>query len=613
MTTNAFKVDVKVGILKTIANAIYGSTEIKIREAVANSFDNDAKSFIIYLDSTGSKLSLFDNGRGISKEVFEQIFTSIGYGLHKNEEGALSYFGLGLMSVFRLGTKADIFTRTKGDVLQKLSVDVNAIFSDENEDKPISFLGEQGIIKVEPCDISERNASSPLNMMHVKKCCGEVPEHFTEIVIELKNEDAIFINSSDFIPNISKYLPLKANPKHSFLTGLPNGEDEKILSILNDEYYCRNLDVYYGKEDNFEPYRLYKYFPDFNNERLQEVVVKTGISKDRSFAYYFIIGTADLEEQIEKENAETGFWVRNKNFLVQPAENLVKPRAKNKIVHQPLIKWFYCEIFHVDMNDFLTVSRNEYLWDNPNFKIFQDAVREIVQPINKKIREAWEKKGEITTYFIEPFKDIAESSGPLGRVENKIEKMGIDCHGEEAKRILKDLHELRKEEIENDKLSIENLLNKGGDILDLSNQGDMVSICIDRSVDKDKLYYTKWDHEADKLRMHVSPSIFANRDVAFLGEKFKVVFVAANEKSAFISINNESRKIYINPFNANALTFTISAVDIYIAIEVADSQTDTKAEMKPLLLKLLGLKDVDVKQYLGPLSKGLEKRQYSKF
>ena len=78
-------VDVKVKILHTIAKAIYATPIGKIREAVANAMDNEATWIIILADRTTKSLCIYDNGHGISKAHFQEIFKSIGYGLLSDE------------------------------------------------------------------------------------------------------------------------------------------------------------------------------------------------------------------------------------------------------------------------------------------------------------------------------------------------------------------------------------------------------------------------------------------------------------------------------------------------------------------------------------------------
>jgi HSP90 family molecular chaperone len=124
-------VDVKVGILHTIADAIYATPAGKIREAVANARDKDATWIIILVDQTRKSICLFDNGPGITRTRFQEIFESIGYGMLKHDpEKKLSYFGLGLMSIFQLGNKVKIFTRPQGEKeIHLLEVDTQAIFN----------------------------------------------------------------------------------------------------------------------------------------------------------------------------------------------------------------------------------------------------------------------------------------------------------------------------------------------------------------------------------------------------------------------------------------------------------------------------------------------------
>ena len=80
------KVEVKAGILNTIAKSIYSDFRIKTREAVSNSLDNKASSFILSVDSNNSIISFFDDGTGISQAFFQEIFTSIGYGTTRHAE-----------------------------------------------------------------------------------------------------------------------------------------------------------------------------------------------------------------------------------------------------------------------------------------------------------------------------------------------------------------------------------------------------------------------------------------------------------------------------------------------------------------------------------------------
>ena len=68
MNDNVIYPEVKItfNIFHTVADTVYADTFIKIKEAVANSFDNNAKQFVILFDEENHKLSLFDDGNGHS-------------------------------------------------------------------------------------------------------------------------------------------------------------------------------------------------------------------------------------------------------------------------------------------------------------------------------------------------------------------------------------------------------------------------------------------------------------------------------------------------------------------------------------------------------------------
>ncbi len=68
MKTNLSSVNVKAGILNTIAKSIYSDIRIKTREAVSNSIDKNATIFIITIDENAKSISFYDNGTGISTD-----------------------------------------------------------------------------------------------------------------------------------------------------------------------------------------------------------------------------------------------------------------------------------------------------------------------------------------------------------------------------------------------------------------------------------------------------------------------------------------------------------------------------------------------------------------
>lgn len=604
-------ISVKVAILHTIAKTIYPSAARKIREAVANAMDNEATWFVIYANRETNTLSLFDNGNGITRERFEEIFKSLGYGLLKDVANSkLSYFGLGLMSIFRLGKKAKIFTKSISEnVLLYLDVETSKIFDKKNEDKPIDFLKE--CISLTTDGYQQRLASpAPSIDTYISSTLfDKMPDSYTEIVIEdVYQQDFDEITSTNFEIELKQLLPLAPEDADPFLRRIKDPKKrQEIRAIFKNKKYFPTLDVYFGIEEEKALTKIWKYFPDFKQELdFKEADIEIGQSPSGDFAYYIIHTTEDLE-RTEKEGSETGFWVRNENFLVKGADFFEKPGSRKKYVHQPLKNWMYGEIFHRNMNEFLTVARNDYIWESPEFDKFMNEAIGIVHDLNRKLRIAWRQKQEVIKTVVNPIENLFDTKGPIYRCNETLEHMGVGAHGRDADKILDKLNKRRRPELEDDTKRVDNLLTKDKQPIILADD-DKIHIQIDPNLPEGEIYQDAWNPELERTSISISPKLFEPREVVFLGKTFTVYFVVAKEDQAGVSIDKDGSRIYINPFNHDLKYYSVSFIDIYIAIEIADVMTSTKEEMRNFLLKLLGRDFPSVAEYFGPLADDLMRK-----
>ncbi len=619
--SQALKVYMKMGILQTIAKSIYSGAQGKIREAVANAFDNKAddskaSNFIIYLDRSTRTISLFDDGTGISRDKFTQIFSNLGLGLHKHQTNALSYFGLGLMSVIRLGNQATIISKSsEGKEMLRLDIQVNKIFDEKNEAEDISFIEECMSIPLK-CDFASRNATSPLPDSKIKAILGGMPSSFTELIIkDVPKGEFELISSKDFQDEISKILPLKIQDKEVFLENISDaGARKGIKKILNDEKYCPTIAVHFGIEGEKDIVELTKYFPTFKHDlSFEEPNITYGISDDKQFKYFILFTTEDLEES-NKENAETGFWVRSRNFLVKPADFFQQPGSRKKFIHEPLKNWIYGEIYHKNMKSFLNVSRIDYVWDSEHFIYFRDSVVSLVEDLNKNLRKVWKYSREIETSIISPFLDISSKSGPFYRATSTISDMGIECEGEHAEEILNELSKQRSKELEKYE-PIEELIEKAGSGQIVLADNDNIKVVIDREITDDRNFHKTIEFNNNEARasIRISPKLFSKREIVFLSKTFEVLFVTGNKSNKGISINPRDSRIYVNPFNHDLMKYSVSFIDIYIAVELAHLLASTKDEMKDYLLNLLGRNYItSAETFMSPLSDDLQRKKRSR-
>jgi hypothetical protein len=613
------EVEMKIGILDTIAKQIYSDSKVKIREAVANSLDNKANWFIIYADVTSRKISLIDDGIGITKERFEEIFKHMGCGTQRKDKYSNSYFGLGLMSIIELGEKSTIISKTKekGEVI-KLEIDCKKIFSEEMRDKPLSDM--KNFLTINPTELSEREKLSVLSYDEIESIIGNFPNSFTEIIIENINIE-VFNNiiSDDFKIELSQILPIKIDESNSILQYIKDPKAvEWIRDIMSNKIFCPTIEIFFGKLNGDKQYsKLFKYYPNFKNDiALDAADIEYGILKNvdenndvSEFAYYYIYSTEDLEEK-EKTSTETGFWVRNMNFLVKKADFFQKRGTRQKMIHEPLKNWLFGEIFHQGMTDCLVVNRDEYVWDSFKFNDFLKKIGEKLSELNKELRDAWKYGLEISRSIIEPFNfKVTDKTNPFNRTDETLTRMGIIKNPEDTTNVLAKLHENRKPDLEDEEKSIYKIINKNKQNITLADD-EFLKVIIDHNISKD--FVKQREENSTKIIIKISPQIFAAKKVTFLGKSFEVIFVAQEKNSSGISINTENQKIFINPFNHDVFKYSVSFIDVYIALELADIYSRNKEEMKSYLVDLLGFRliksDVIPKKYLSSLRDELQRR-----
>ncbi|MEW6261930.1 MAG: ATP-binding protein [Thermodesulfobacteriota bacterium] len=605
-------VDVKVGILHTIADAIYATSTGKIREAVANAIDKAATLIIILVDQTRKSICLFDNGSGITRKRFQEIFESIGYGMLKHEpEKKLSYFGLGLMSIFQLGNKVKIFTRPRGEKeIHLLEVDTRAIFNKNNEDKSISSLKNSIFLKGtdEP---TRRSCTPPLLNDAITKQLLNVLTSFTEIVIEdVKSEEIDIICSDEFVEELRKVLPLRIQEDEPFLKRITGKKSKEIRKILENKEFCKTIDVFFGIQEEEKIEQLWKYFPGFRSDlTFPDDNVYVGIEQE--FAYYIIHSVAvDLHRSQDVEK-ESGFWIRNQNFLVKSADLLERPGPGRKIktIDEPIKAWVFGEIFHKDMNAFLTVSRNDYLFEKGEFRNFRDKLVNIVSPLNQELRNIWRKRKSIVEGLVEPFLKLTERDGAIKKTENKLRDIVCKDLGEQEfkKQIFERLRQSRNPRIENKNYRVDLILSQNKDPITLGEDENAI-VKIDPSLkDKIQFFQITWDAEKKKVLASISPGLFEPKETVFLGETFQVLFVVQKEEDPGVSINVDEKMIYINPFNQEMIHYSVSIFDVYVALQIANALSKTKDELVKNVLALLGASSPVTTRYVTPLGDDLRR------
>ncbi len=590
-------VGVKAGILNTIAKSIYSDKRIKTREAVSNSIDNDASAFLITIDESTRTISFLDNGHGISKSRFKEIFSSIGYGQTREDDHTNSYFGLGLMSILQLGKKARILTRcvTDESISENNLFDIStaSIFNELTENEPVGSITQH----IQFGDLqSNREELSPVSDTQLSNIGIDTDTHFTEILLE--DVEASIIDefgSGTFKTELQKILPLVPDFEHDrFFSRINSVESlNRLKKIMSNEIYCKTIDVYYGKKGYEEGYtRLYKYYPDFREEiSFSEDDIRFLYSKDGRFISYFVVSSQNIEKDDDNTPEETGFWVRNRNILVKSSDFFQRPGTRKKIVDEPLKTWVFGEVFHKDMTKMLVVTRDEYLWDNQEFQQFLTELRSFVEKVNREYREIWQRGKKVVELVIEPFKTIqSKVFKNFGEVILQAGIIGgtseIDGYGK------KFIHEFSDPSIEEDINTVEHQISQSQtDLVLVDDYDGDIRICVAKKpLASGQSYMKQRDSVTKKLVIKISPSIFATFRTTFLGQSYQVVYVLNKESNSSISINEDKGIIYINLIGVDVAKFNVTFVDYLLVTKAAYLASSNKQEMYNILVELIGRK-----------------------
>lgn len=610
------QVKVKVKILTTVAKSIYAETLTKIREAVTNSIDNHASKFLFSLqkksDTGNYVLSLFDNGHGITKARFEEILQSIGYGLHIDEphpEKYYSFFGLGLMSIFQLGNKVTIITKPKNsDEINKLTVDSARIFSKDMEKESIEMLSD--CFDLDKSSAADRSGISPVIDKVLKHELGGKAKHYTEIIIEdLHEEDlkTIMSEEDNFFENLSKKLPLKPNDADHFLTGINKKDKGVILKLLKDKKYCPTISFTYAR-DNTQYFPLYKYFPAFKKPPTKNKYQLHSDTTD-DFSYYLITCGRDLGV-VGKNLRETGLWFRNKNVLVKAADYLPHP-GTDPLADQPIQDWMFGEFFHKDMNEFLQVSRNDFDRSKEQYREFRRQVREIVKKYSDHLREAYEIGKKVKEAIKEPLDDIRKNSdrSPFRKMEGSIKKiMGVDEILEDKEPyVISILSKIYDSALEKCPEIIESLREP----IVIENEEKGYILRIDPKADEDVIKYLETDK---KIEVIIPSTTFQSENIALFGKDYKVLYRNGKKVDAGISFNFQNSEISVNPFYPDLMKYSLSFLDVFIALEYAyyeagcadqPAALDCMDNMKRAALEFLGAERTDRSEYMRSLRDSL--------
>jgi hypothetical protein len=599
-----FKPSTRIALLHTIAKSIYASPIGKIKEAVANSRDNEADTFILYLSRDADSLSFFDNGTGITNDRFDEILNSIGYGLGQDKQDRFSYFGLGLFSVLELGTMVHIYSKVNG-IFYHFEINSGEIFNPINAEKDISEI--DNYIRYDNSELSQAN--SILDNDLVKNVFGSYPDNYTEIFISGIKKPYQEILSRQSYNNLSseleQLLPLYTRDNEPFFERINDLQKKtNIIEMINDYENTNAIHFYLGIDQISDIKKLYKFYPQFNENRkflLNDIEI--GEATDKTFKYYYMFNICDLENSDNNRSHEqdvTGFWVRNRNVLVKKSDYFQKPGTRRSIIQSPLKKWIYGEILHTGMEKMLVVTRDEYLWNTDYFENFYKLVEnEVVGDWNNDARRAYQYTKVVEENFLNSIINIDRDGSPLKRFESKTKH--LQYNENIINTITKDLF---SEKLENAQ-ELSSMIDDSFTIMD--NDKLLVHIIKNTQASGNEYVRKFFDRDAKRAVMGISSKVFEPKKTVFFNKTYEISYVYCEDNS-FISINSDNQTIKINIFSETMLDYSLNMLDVLLYIEIAHAQASDIDDMRDIIRALVVEKNKHNNEITTYLKSMLSKR-----
>lgn len=129
MAEYTFKIDLNV--LNHLGLGLYSSTPAVLTEIIANAYDAEATEVIINIDKQNNKISIMDNGHGMSSNDLQEKFLNVGYARRNHSDHTLNKKrrvmgrkGIGKLAMFSLANVVNISTKQIGNPVIGIGVDV---------------------------------------------------------------------------------------------------------------------------------------------------------------------------------------------------------------------------------------------------------------------------------------------------------------------------------------------------------------------------------------------------------------------------------------------------------------------------------------------------------
>lgn len=161
-TKKKYSIKASSYIINLLGDELIGSDSLALFEIVKNSYDADSKIVVIYLNhiqSTDGSIVIEDMGNGMTPEVIEKAWLTIGTDYKRKElkqspiyhRTSLGNKGVGRLAAYRLANKIKVETQPREDMFGSvLTINWNKLVRGGNSIEDLAVDVEHGVSNLIP-------------------------------------------------------------------------------------------------------------------------------------------------------------------------------------------------------------------------------------------------------------------------------------------------------------------------------------------------------------------------------------------------------------------------------------------------------------------------------
>lgn len=356
-------------LFETLTAGMYNDPLAIFREYIQNSVDSidllgdvDKKSNVrINLKPMEQRITISDNGYGISSDIAEKVLCSIGDSnkINKNFRG---FRGIGRLGGIAFSDKVTFQTKADGDKIESIQ--------EWNCKKLRGYLSDPQKEKMSLTQIVQKISS--FHQANSKKAAGSYFNVTLDGVKSFRNYIFDINKVKDYLGQIA---PVPFNPdEFSYGQEINDWLSSKLNSYGSYNIFLNNILIY-------KPYRDAVKITKSGYDHIESIQKLEIVIKDKVVAYGWTGLRRDLLGAVGKGEGTSGIRVRVGNILIGDAHLLDGCFRENRFN-----SYIIGEI-HVDCPHLIPNGRRDDFIDNDYKTLFYNAIeRQIGLPLSKKIR-----------------------------------------------------------------------------------------------------------------------------------------------------------------------------------------------------------------------------------